>query len=141
MAYEKQAVNWGVAILASVVLHAVVIGLATMSSGENGVVSPETERAPEENSLKPSEVLPEKTTPEKVTPVTPVTPVTSAPQVAPAVPSEDKSIPETYTIKQGDTLTKIAKIYGLSVEEIAAANGKSAKKMNVLWVGQKIKLR
>ena len=153
MAYEKQAANWGVAILVSIALHLVVIGLATMSGERDGEVTSKPEEVLEESAQKPSEVMSEKTTNEKVTPVTPITPATPvapatrtspatpAAQVVPGTPTNDSSIPEIYTIKQGDTLTKIAKIYGLSVEEIAAANGKSVKKMNVLWVGQKIKLR
>lgn len=35
----------------------------------------------------------------------------------------DTGIPDGYTVKRGDTLGKLSKQFGLSVEEIAAANG------------------
>ena len=46
-----------------------------------------------------------------------------------------------YVVEKGDTLTKIAREYGTTPEELAKANGKPLRKMNLLWVGQKIKLR
>lgn len=44
----------------------------------------------------------------------------------------------TYTVRRGDTLTKIAKKYGITVSELAAANRISRN--SVLKVGQKLKI-
>ena len=54
------------------------------------------------------------------------------------------SEPETdvviYTVRRGDTLTKLAEKCGMTISEIAKLNGKSVKKLSNLWVGQKIKI-
>ena len=50
-------------------------------------------------------------------------------------------IPEFYTVKQGDTLTKIARSFGTTPEELAKVNGKELRQMDRIWVGQKIRLR
>ena len=47
---------------------------------------------------------------------------------------------KVYVVKRGDTLTALAKECGITVQELAALNGKSVKKLSNLWVGQKIKL-
>lgn len=46
----------------------------------------------------------------------------------------------TYVVKQGDNLTKIARACGATVPELAELNGKPIKRLEKLWVGQKIKL-
>lgn len=43
---------------------------------------------------------------------------------------------ETYTVVKGDTLSKIAKMWGTSVQAIAEANG--IKNVNLIQVGQKL---
>jgi lysozyme len=45
---------------------------------------------------------------------------------------------ETYKIKQGDTLSKIAKIYGVSVAELTSNN--SIQDPNLIQIGQSIKI-
>lgn len=58
-------------------------------------------------------------------------------------PAKDKPASgktKVYVVKRGDTLTALAKECGLTVQELAALNGKTVKKMSNLWVGQKIKL-
>ena len=50
-------------------------------------------------------------------------------------------MPEFYVVKQGDTLTKIARGFGTTPEDIAKANGKPVRQMDKIWVGQKIRLR
>jgi LysM repeat protein len=47
---------------------------------------------------------------------------------------------KVYVVKRGDTLTALARECGVSVQELAALNGKSVKKFSALWVGQKIKI-
>jgi len=63
-------------------------------------------------------------------------------RVQPTSPDDAaRELPEFHVVRQGDTLTKIAREYGTTPEELAKANGKPLRKMNLLWVGQKIKLR
>lgn len=45
-----------------------------------------------------------------------------------------------YSVKQGDTLIKLAKEYGLTPEKLAKLNGKETKRFARLWVGQRIKV-
>lgn len=47
--------------------------------------------------------------------------------------------PEYYTIVKGDTLTKIAKKYGTTVNQLAQWNG--IKNKNLIYAGQKIRVR
>ncbi len=69
------------------------------------------------------------------------TPSPSSSLVATAEPSETP-VPEptaqTYTIKKGDTLNKIAKKYGLTLDALLAANKKTIKDPNKITVGQVI---
>ena len=63
--------------------------------------------------------------------------------VIPIVDSElqEKEEPQEhvlYTVQSGDSLMKIAKIYGKSVHELAELNG--ITNVNLIYVGQKIKL-
>lgn len=45
-----------------------------------------------------------------------------------------------YTIKKGDTLTKIAKAYGTTVKAIKAANPEKIKNVNKIYAGDTIKI-
>lgn len=49
---------------------------------------------------------------------------------------EKKPVVKTYTVKFGDTLSKIAKKYGVTVDAIAQANG--IKNVNLIRVGKKL---
>jgi len=75
----------------------------------------------------------------------PPAPAPSRPAVARVPPTSPddaaREMPEFHVVRQGDTLTKIAREYGTTPEELARANGKPLRKMNLLWVGQKIRLR
>ena len=61
----------------------------------------------------------------------------AAPAMSGGAAASDSGAGETYTVKSGDSLTKIAKAHGATVKEIEAANGLSTTKIKV---GQKLKL-
>ena len=50
-----------------------------------------------------------------------------------------RSVPSTYKVKSGDTLSAIARRYGVDLDDIYAANG-GASKLSTLRVGQVIRL-
>ncbi len=90
---------------------------------------------------RPVEPRPTPTRPTTTTPaVTPPTPPTAQTE-ATEKPKEQVDIPAFHVVRQGDTLTKIAKKYGTTPAALAKLNGKKLRQLNVLWVGQKIKLR
>ena len=62
---------------------------------------------------------------------------TSADAAAPSIAAGGDTAGATYTVKSGDTLTKIAKKNGTTVKAIEAANGLSTTKIKV---GQKLKI-
>jgi LysM repeat protein len=61
----------------------------------------------------------------------------SAESAAPSVAAGGDTGTASYTVKSGDTLTKIAKAHGTTVKAIEAANGLSTTKIKV---GQKLKI-
>ena len=61
----------------------------------------------------------------------------STSSVAPTAAASGETTTASYTVKSGDTLTKIAKSHGTSVKAIEAANGLSTTKIKV---GQKLKI-
>jgi LysM repeat protein len=70
--------------------------------------------------------------------VGPKTPVGSVPSAAPA-----SSAPQpggTYTVKSGDTLSKIAQENGTTVQALAAANGIDLNSRVILRVGQQLQI-
>ncbi len=72
-------------------------------------------------------------------PTSAATSAASATTVAPSTSSSQDEV-VTYVVKQGDNLTKIARACGATVPELAELNGKPIKRLEKLWVGQKIKL-
>ena len=70
--------------------------------------------------------------------VTPAAPRQSSAATSTSTVSQDEVV--TYVVKQGDNLTKIARACGATVPELAELNGKPIKRLEKLWVGQKIKL-
>lgn len=54
------------------------------------------------------------------------------------IKEEPKAEPTTYTVKKGDTLSKIAKEYGTTVNELVKLNG--IKDPNLIRVGQVLKI-
>ena len=69
---------------------------------------------------------------------TPAAPRQSSAATTTSTVSQDEVV--TYVVKQGDNLTKIARACGATVPELAELNGKPIKRLEKLWVGQKIKL-
>ena len=67
-------------------------------------------------------------------PVAQPAPVVEAPKAAPSVAS-----PATHTVASGDTLSKIARKYGITVRELQQANG-GADKLKTLRIGQTLAL-
>ena len=161
---ESSSARWTVAVLASVILHAGVIGLFVMpgcNAGKppSGKASESAEAvAPEQGSsgdaLAGGDAAPgaesasvasagEQPSPSGAS----ARPVGSGEQQSASSSREQSrpdaaaSIPEFYVVKQGDTLTKIAKTFGTTPDEIASANGKPVRQMDRIWVGQKIRLR
>lgn len=68
-----------------------------------------------------------------------IAPKYSEPGKASAKPvSNSKTVTKTYTVKKGDTLSKIAKKYGTTYQKIAKENGISNP--NYIRVGQKLKI-
>lgn len=53
--------------------------------------------------------------------------------------SYEKDYSKVYVVKKGDNLTKIAKEYKMSVEQLAALN--NIKNKNLIYVGQKLKIK
>jgi LysM repeat protein len=64
-------------------------------------------------------------------------PAPTASAVSPTVTNGADTGEETYTVKSGDTLTKIAKHYGVSFKAIETENNLSTTKIKV---GQKLKI-
>ena len=56
----------------------------------------------------------------------------------PQEPAADLKTPEEYTVKKGDSLSKIGVIYGYTADELAAYNG--IKNKNLIFPGQIIKI-
>jgi nucleoid-associated protein YgaU len=60
--------------------------------------------------------------------------ITPSPEPTP----EPEPTPQTYVIKQGDTLSKIAKAFGLTLEELLAANQETIKDPDRIAIGDEI---
>ncbi|MEO5885552.1 MAG: LysM domain-containing protein [Candidatus Limnocylindrales bacterium] len=68
---------------------------------------------------------------------------TPSPSAAVATPTpeptpEPAPTPQTYVIKEGDTLSKVAKEFGLTLEQLLEANTKTIKDPNKISVGDEI---
>ncbi len=136
--------RWAFAVMASVLLHGAVLGFffAPGCDVEPPALADEVEEAFVATNPPPTSVTDE----ESVTSVTsgevvPPVPRSTRPVPVRPVVSPDDELPADYVVRSGDTLTKIARRFGMTPEELAKINGKPLRKMDVLWVGQKIKLR
>lgn len=118
---------WGVAIGGSLLIHAVILGLLALTSG-GGTTPPEEEVVPPEQVAGDVAPEPGGGSGETETPV--AAPAAESPAAGPVL----------YVVRQGDNLTRIARACGSTVAELAELNGKPVKRLEKLWVGQKIKL-
>ena len=156
----RQTAGWVVALGGSLAIHAAIIGFfavpSMFSGGEGAEPAAGTQPAPDapaggETPQKPSpltEAEPRKKPPAPAQagpskPPSPVRPKANPPASTPAAPAtgDEAARPDFHIVRQGDTITKIAKDYGMTPEEIARINGKPLKRLNNIWVGQKIKLK
>lgn len=115
---------WTVSFVASLGLHVLVVA-ALIGFGSLPSSTPPAPSAPSEQP--PAAVA--ATTPESQVPVPNADTGT--------VPAADKY----YTVKAGDNLTKIAKLDGSTLAELAELNDKSIKELGRLKVGQRIKVK
>lgn len=126
---------WTVSFVASLGLHVLVVA-ALIGFGSLPSSTPPAPSAPSEQP--PAAVA--ATTPESQVPV-PTVPAADTGTVPAAdtgtVPAADKY----YTVKAGDNLTKIAKLDGSTLAELAELNDKSIKELGRLKVGQRIKVK
>lgn len=126
---------WTVSFVASLGLHVLVVA-ALIGFGSLSSSTPPAPSAPSEQP--PAAVA--ATTPESQVPV-PAAPAADTGTVPTAdtgtVPVADKY----YTVKAGDNLTKIAKLDGSTLAELAELNDKSIKELGRLKVGQRIKVK
>ncbi len=134
---------WGVAIGGSLLIHFVLLGLLAMTAGGSGVEETpppaEPTPAPAATSEDGGQGTARPTTP-PTKPITPAAPTqgSAAPRATAEAATEGEVV--TYVVKQGDNLTRIARACGSTVTELAELNGKPVKRLEKLWVGQKIKL-
>jgi len=108
-------------------------------------------RAEPSKPAQPAQSKPARAAPSKPAPparTEPSKPAQASPKSNPQAPQPDAPAtgdetqrPDFHIVRQGDTITKIAKDYGMTPEEIARINGKPLKRLNNIWVGQKIKLK
>lgn len=143
MASSQDKVSiWGVAIGGSLLIHAVLLGLLALTAGGGttppeqvaGDVSPEPDRRSGETvipSRRNGDAVPAEQGGGSGETATPVAATAAEP------PAER---PVLYVVRQGDNLTRIARACGSTVAELAELNGQPVKRLEKLWVGQKIKL-
>ena len=124
--------NWVFGAICSIALHAVGLGLLI---GYGGGSSSASASAGAEDPAPVADVA-DSGAPAESAPAAPVD--SAAPSPARTEVAEG---PEIYVVKPGDNLTRIARDNGTTPEALAEINGKSLKQMNLLHVGQKIKLR
>jgi LysM repeat protein len=66
----------------------------------------------------------------------PATSIAPSPSAAPATPAAPT--PQVYVVKQGDTLSKIAKKFGLTIDELIEANQTTIKDPDKIGLGDQI---
>ena len=119
------------AFIVVLLLHVVAVG------GIYAFNSIKASRPPQESASPPqtqTTVKPNTTSPPPAAPASaaPAQHLTAAPAVAP-VPATTTG-PKHYAVKQGDTLTSIAKQFGVTIPELETANG--LKPPSTLRIGQ-----
>ena len=130
---ENKQLRWVLAIGLSVALHVLIVALMVGVGGDDSAPSPVA--AP---SAKPEKVEPEpqpaRSQPAKPEAVKPEPPKPVKPE--PVAPSY-----KTYTVKPGDNLSKIAKLDGSTLAELAELNETDVSTLARLKPGQVIKVR
>lgn len=119
-ACENKQLRWTFAIGLSLALHVVIVLLMA------GVGGDDTPSAPSHSTPSPSISAPDVEETPKIEP----------PPVVPAVLQF-----KTYVVKAGDNLSKIAKLDGSTLAELAELNETDVKTLSRLQVGQKIKVK
>lgn len=64
--------------------------------------------------------------------------LTAAPTATPDPTPVPAPTPQVYVIKEGDTLSKIARAFGLTLDELLAANSETIKNPDRIAVGDEI---
>ena len=125
---QRNFQSWVMPVKHLLIVSAVVCLLATLATWALGFVAmaapqpvstaaPESEAAVEETAVTPSP------------PGTPAAVAEPPPVIATSEPTADAPVPTPaaaqtrYTIREGDTLGAIARVYGVSVEDLVAVNG------------------
>lgn len=129
---DNKQLRWIFAIGLSLALHVLIVALMVGIGGDDVAPSPVVAPA------KPENVEPDMPTPTQSVQNTAFTPV--APAVAAPTQGEAPSF-KTYVVKSGDNLSKIAKIDGSTLAELAKLNETDVKTLSRLQPGQRIKVR
>lgn len=157
--FPQGKINWPFAIAASVALHAAIIGAIFAAGGRPKSAAPGRDAAePAAPAVEEKIEIPEfpqpQAQPEAETREAPPARRNDAPAPetvqtrpdarTPPAPGSATAAPERrretagYTVRAGDSLTKIARKHGCTVAEIAAINGFKQDKM--LNIGETIKV-
>ena len=122
---ENKQLRWIMAIGLSLALHVLIVVLRVGVGGDD---SPKAKAAPapEPAPAKTQTALPKTEEPPKID--------TSSSALAPKPY-------KTYVVKAGDNLSKIAKLDGSTLSELAELNDTDVKTLSRLQVGQTIKVR
>ena len=140
---DNKQLRWTFAIGLSVALHVLIVLLMAGTGGDDSPVktvppaiskdepsSGETEPPPVNSGLGAQSGRTASVAPH----------VDAAPHVNAASPAEAKSY-KTYVVKSGDNLSKIAKLDGSTLAELAELNETDVKTLSRLQIGQTIKVR
>ena len=151
--------NWlfatGVSLVFHIVLVAALLGFNSTQEKKPVVAEPVKSAAVESNAVARATVSPVNPPETKVPPAVKAppkfkeTPEVKEPSTAKEppkakvneTPSPDEVETETYVVRAGDTLSKIAKRCSCTLDELAKLNGKSIKALSRLQVGQKIRVK
>ena len=136
--YENKQLRWTFAIGLSLALHVLIVFLMVGFGGDESTPSP----MPASPATAPSP----DTAPSPVAVSSPVAaslPVAAPkPELVEPTPNTPPAQPFTiYVVKAGDNLSKIAKLDGSTLAELAELNDTDVKTLSRLQVGQKIKLK
>ncbi len=152
---ENRAANWTIGLVGSIVLHALVLGLfvtlgarPTSTSIALPPATPEVSDTPETpvasetpapsetpvraESHAPAAPRPQPVRPPAVRPQPPVRPLAAAPAAADEV--------KVYVVQKGDNASQIARRFNLTLNQLAALNGVTVKKLDDIAIGQKLKV-